>query len=97
MPDALSRYPASQEPQQEHDCASATCTFVDPLPPMAVPIYLASALGLAPHQSMFSSPIALANFKLTLALTTLLQQCKLQLIPQPVNQMNHFFHLRSNR
>ena len=38
--------------------------------PWLLSIYLASVLGLAPHQSMFSSPIALANLKLTLALAT---------------------------
>ena len=104
MPDALSRYPASQQPQQEHYCASATCTFVDPLPPMAVSIYLASLLGLAPYQSMFSSPIALANLKLTLALATAdtnntsLTTVQAAVDPSTTSQSDELFiHLGSNR
>ena len=66
---------------------------------MAVSIYLASVLGLAPYRPMVSSPIALASLKLTLAPTTAdtnntsltTMQAAVDPPPQPVNPMNHLF------
>ncbi|KAL9984580.1 hypothetical protein ACROYT_G006890 [Oculina patagonica] len=68
VPDALSRNPVSQQPQQEDDCVSTA--FIDTLPPLAVSVYLASALGLAPYQHVTLSPTILANLKLALTLAT---------------------------
>ena len=102
VPDALSRYPASQQPQQEHDYASAA--FVDPLPPMAMSIYLATVLGLAPYQPMFLSPTAPANLKLTVALATAdtnntsFSTMQAAVDPSTTSQSNEpFIHLGSNR
>ena len=102
VPDALSRYPASQQPQQEHDYASAA--FVDPLPPMAVSIYLATVLGLVPCQPMFSSPTAPANLKLIVALATAdtnntsFSTMQAAVDPSTTSQSNEpFIHLGSNR
>ena len=102
VPDALSRYPASQQPQQEHDYASAA--FVDPLPPTAVSIYLATVLGLVPYQPKFSSPTAPANLKLTVALATAdtnntsFSTMQAAVDPSTTSQSNEpFIHLGSNR
>ena len=43
VPDALSRYQASQQPQQEYDCATAT--LVDPLPPTLKDIHKYRSAG----------------------------------------------------
>ena len=71
--------------------------------PWLLSIYLASVLGLAPHQSMFSSPIALANLKLTLALATVVTNNTSTTIqaavdPSTTSQSDEsFIHLGSNR
>ena len=102
VPGALSRYPASLQPQEEHDYASAV--FVDPLPPMAVSIYLATVLGLAPYQPMFSSPTAPASLELTVALATAdtnntsFSTMQAAVDPSTTSQSNEpFIHLGSNR
>ena len=99
VPDALSCYPASQQPQQENDCVSAA--FVDTLPPMAVSVYLASTLGLLPCHPMSSSQTAIANLKLSLTLATAVTNNTsptTTVDPSTTSQSDEaFIHLGSNR
>ena len=71
---------------------------------MAVSIYLASVLGLVPHQPMLLSPITSANLKLTLALATadtnntFLTTEQAAVDPSTPSQSTEpFIHLGSNR